>query len=373
MTMPGRLIMTGLIALAACDAPPPEPPATGTSPIPAAEHARTIEALAPTKHARPVVAVVADNDGTETTDFVVPYAVLAASGAADVFAVAPEDRPIKLTPALAISPHLTIAAFDARYPEGADYLVVPKIDQTADPAVVAWIQAQVKKGTLIVGICSGVKTVGAAGLLDDRSATGHWYDIAGLLAAHPTMRWVRDRRYVVDRGVMTTTGVSASLPASLALVEAIAGRKRTAELARELGTASWDEQHDSDAFALDEATKRTAAANQAIGAKRPELYALPVTDGVDDIALAFTADAWSRTFRSRAITAASAAGPVTTRYGLALLPDAVGTVPGAELLPAPSATAPATALPATLAAIAARYGEGTAGFVALQLEYAWAR
>jgi hypothetical protein len=187
------------------------------------------------------------------------------------------------------------------------------------------------------------------------------------------MRWVRDRRYVVDRGVMTTTGVSASLPASLALVEAIAGRERTAMLARELGVARWDEQHDSDAFALDEATQRTAAANQAIGAKQPDVYALPVTDGVDDIALSFTADAWSRTFRSKAVTTASAPGPITTRHGLQLVPDAIGAVPGAQLLPAPSATEVANALPATLRAIEARYGEGTAGFVALQLEYAWTR
>jgi transcriptional regulator GlxA family with amidase domain len=37
---------------------------------------------------------------------------------------------------------------------------------------------------------------------------------------------VRDRRYVVDHGVATSTGVSASIPVSLAMVEAIGGRGR---------------------------------------------------------------------------------------------------------------------------------------------------
>jgi transcriptional regulator GlxA family with amidase domain len=358
------------IAAAACSAP--QTPATPErSPRLADPHASTIDALKPPKRARPVIAVIAHNDGTETTDFVVPYAVLAASRAADVFAVAPEDRAIKLTPALAISPQLTIDAFDARYPGGADYVIVPKIDKTADAAVVSWIQQQAAKGTLIVGICSGVKTVGAAGLLDDRAATGHWFDIEGLQKAHPTMRWVRDRRYVVDRGVMTTTGVSASMPASLALVEAFAGRERAAALATELGEDSWDERHDSDAFYLDTASKQVAERNRSAGVM--DLYAVPVAQGVDDIAVAFTADAWSRSFRSKALAVASAPGPIATRHGLELLPDAVGTVPGATVLPAPATVKPGKALPTTLQAIEERYGTDTAAFIALQLEYAWRR
>jgi transcriptional regulator GlxA family with amidase domain len=330
--------------------------------IPAGEHARTIEGIKPPKRARPAIAVIAQNDGTETTDFVVPYAVLVASRAADVFAVATEDRPIKLVPALAIAPQLTTAGFDARYPDGADYVIVPHIEKVGHPDVVAWIQAQARRGAIIVGICSGVQTLAAAGFVDDRNATGHWFDIAGLRKAHPTMRWVRDRRYVVDRGVMTTTGVSASLPASLALVEAFAGRERAASVAAELGVAGWDEQHRSSDFHLDATLLQTAQRNRAAGVI--DRYALPVTDGVDDIALAFTADAWSRTLRSQAL--AVAAGPVTTRYGLTLLPDASGAVPGATVV------APTT-LPATLQAIATRYGHDTARGVALQLEFAWRR
>ena len=368
--MPGPKLMTALtIAATACSSA--ETPMSAPASISAEEHARTIEAMKPPKRTRPVIAVVAQNDGTETTDFVVPYAVLAASRGADVFAVAPEDRAIKLAPALAISPQLTIAAFDERYPDGADYLIVPKIEKTADAAVVSWIQQQAGKGTLVVGICSGVQTVGAAGLLDHRAATGHWYDIAGLQKAHPTMRWVRDRRYVVDRGVMTTTGVSASMPASLALVEAFAGRERAAALAAELGEANWDERHDSAAFYLDTASQLVAQRNMAAGVI--DRYALPVAPGVDDIALAFTADAWSRSFRSKALAVAAAPGPIATRYGLELLPDAIGTVPGATSLPAPVTSTPGRALPATLQAIADRYGDDTAAFIALQLEYAWKR
>jgi putative intracellular protease/amidase len=371
-------LLAGLLALvAACRAPqaPVARPDTSAanverSGISAEEHARTINAMKPPKRARPVIAVIAENDGTETTDFIVPYAVLTASGTAEVFALAPDNRPIKMIPALTIAPHMTIAEFKTRFPEGADYVIVPKIERTADERVVSFIQSESAGGAIIVGVCSGVQTVAAAGLVDDRGATGHWYDLDGLRKGHPTMRWVRDRRYVVDRGVVTTTGVSASLPVSLALVEAIAGRPRAAKLALELGVERWDEQHRSAAFFLDKKTKMTAMQNQA--APQKDVLALPVANGVDDISLSFTADSWSRTFRSKAITV-NDEGTITTRYGLKLVPDAQTAAPGAQLLPAPEATDAAKALPRTLRDIEARYGYDTAKFVALQLEYAWAR
>jgi hypothetical protein len=58
-----------------------------------------LEALRPPKRARPVIAVLAHDPGTETTDFIIPYAVLRAS-AADVFAVGFRDAPVPLMPAL---------------------------------------------------------------------------------------------------------------------------------------------------------------------------------------------------------------------------------------------------------------------------------
>jgi putative intracellular protease/amidase len=371
MTSFAMAVGVALTGNGGCGTPASAPSTAGASSVPADEHAATIAAMRPPKRDRPVVAVLADNDGTETTDFIVPYAVLAASGAADVLAVAPEARAVKLTPALAIQPQATTGLFDARYPDGADYVLVPKIDDTADPAVIAWIQAQADKGSMIVGICSGVKTVAAAGLVDGRQATGHWFDIEGLRKAHPTMRWVRDRRYVVDGPLMTTTGVTASLPASLALVEAIAGTERTAALAAELGVQTWDARHDSSAFALDPTSKGIAARNRSRTAP-PDLWAVPVFPGVDDIALSFQADAWSRTYRSKALAIATTGDRVVTRYGLELVPDAIGEPPaGATALAPPPSTQPATVLPVALAAIADHYGDGTARFIALQLEYAW--
>ena len=65
----------------------PGPARTPAAPVPVdpAEQAQTVAALAP-RRTPPVVAVLGQNDGTETTDFLVPYGVLRESGAAEVVA-----------------------------------------------------------------------------------------------------------------------------------------------------------------------------------------------------------------------------------------------------------------------------------------------
>ena len=342
------------------------------APISKAEHLLTIEAMKPPKRERPVIAVVALNEGTEVTDFMVPYGVLARSGAADVFAVAPEAGVVELEPApLHIRPHMILAEFAARYPDGADYVVVPKILPPGDdPDVVSFIQAQHATGSTIVSICAGAVTVSATGLLEGRRATTHWYSIEGVREDNPTMEWVPDRRYVADDGIISTTGVTASLPVSLALVEAIAGHERAQEMASDLGGASWDARHDSSAFYLDGPLLRQALENEYLS--REHTYGVPVADGVDDVALAFTTDAWSRTRRSEALTVADTSRDVVTAGGLLVVPNLrTGDERIDTLLPPPSATLAAASLPTTLQEIADTYGDKTALFVAVQLEYAW--
>jgi transcriptional regulator GlxA family with amidase domain len=214
------------------------------------EHSRTIAAMKPPKRTRPIVAVVGANAGSETVDYLVPFAVLTQSRVATVVALATGPGPIKLDPALTVDPQATTRQFDKAVPDGADYVIVPALEEPDDPKVVAWIQAQARKGATIVGVCSGVRTLSAAGLLSNRKATGHWHDLPALRKTNPTTNWIANRRYVADAGIITTTGVSAALPVSLALVEAIAGPTRAAALAKELGASSWNEVHQSSDFEL---------------------------------------------------------------------------------------------------------------------------
>lgn len=365
-------------------------PRGGAGPAPAApaiapaEHATTLAALRPPKRERPVIAILTLNAATEVTDFLSAYGVLARADVADVAVLAEHTAPVRLVPlsygapitlysaTLWIEPQATMRAFDERNPDGADYVVVPAIEPRDNRVVTDWIVAQRLKGAKIVSVCNGSLTLAAAGLLDGRRATAHWSGVPRLREAHPTMQWIRDRRYVVDDGVMTTTGITATIPAMVALAEAIAGRDRAEQLAAELGLDHWDERHDSSALQLRTEHRKTFVRNLLVF-WRHETVAVPVSEGVDEIALGLTVDAWARTGLAEVATLTSGGGGVRSRHGLTIRPEAAaGSVHVDRTLPPPGPVAPARTVDRELANIAARYDRPTAELVALILEYPWA-
>jgi putative intracellular protease/amidase len=346
-------------------------PASSQSAAPAfASFDETIElliALRPPKRVRPVIAVIGANSGTETTDYLIPFGVLKRADIGEVIALATGSGPIKMMPALTIIPDATVTDFDAQHPEGADYVIVPAIHNDNDATTLRWIKEQKAKGAIIVGICAGARVLANAGLLDGRRATTHWYDVPGLRKRHPTTQYVANQRFVVDTGVVTTTGVSASIPMSLTLIEAIAGTDRAMSIARDLGIEHWDARHDSGAFRLDR-NFVTSYAGNSLAFWRHETLSLTIEPGVDEVALGLTADAWSRTYRSKVAIYAANGGAITTRSGIGIMVDHVGPAKPPALDHIPS-TYPARALDAALRGIGNRYGLGTRTLVSKQLEY----
>lgn len=336
--------------------------------IDAREAEATLVALKP-KRSRPLIAIIGVNDGTETTDYLMPYGILRRADVADVVALAMRPGPVQLHPALRVEPDATTAAFDAAHPEGADYVIVPAMMRDDDPDVLKWIRAQSAKGAMVIGVCVGATVVGASGLLDGKRATTHWYSLKELRQKHPSIRYVADRRYVVDGNVATTTGITASMPMMLTLIEAIAGREKAEAVARDLGLGHWDARHDSGAFKFTRPFALTAIGN-TLAFLNHEQLGIQLTPGMDEVSLALAADAWSRTFRSGAVTFTAKDGAVVSREGIRILPDRVAADwPADRTVSAMADTPPAKALDETLKDMTARYGARTTDFVAMQLEY----
>lgn len=337
-----------------------------------AEQAKAIDAMRLSKPARPVIAIVALNDATEVSDFLVAYGVLRQANVADVTVVAEQAEPVQLyPPRLSIEPEATMSAFDGRYPEGADYIVVPAMEPSNNPFVMDWIVAQFRKGAKIISICNGSRTLAAAGLLDGRRATGHWYTISQLQKDHPTMQQVRDRRYVTDNGITTSTGVSANIPLMMALVEAIGGRETAERVAGELGVKTWDGRHRSEAFELTLERKKTFIRN-TLTFWRHETLGVPVVENVDEIALGVMTDAYSRTAMTTVVTLGNQGKAVRSKHGLVIHPaQPIETAEVDEMLPVPGADAPGITIERELARIASRYDQPTADIVALTMEYPW--
>jgi transcriptional regulator GlxA family with amidase domain len=369
-------VVAAIIVLAPAN-PTPSPTAKA---VDDSEHARTINALRPPKRTRPVIAIVTLNDATEVTDLLVPYGVLSHAEVADVTVVAERAEPVRLHPfsalgrgpeLLRIEPQSTTSAFDERYPDGADYVVVPALEPRNDPHVMDWIVAQHRKGAKIFSVCAGSLTLAAAGLLDGRPATTHWAYIDALRKEHPTMQWVPDRRYVAADGISTSTGITASIPVTVALVEAIAGRAKAEQLARALGVPNWDARHRSSAFQLTWEHQKTFLRNW-LSLWRHETIGVPVSEGVDEIVLALTADAYSRTALSAVTTVATSGKAVRSRHGLIIHANTSAANAGVDhMLPALRPDSPAATLDRELAHIGSRYGRPTSHIVALTVEYPW--
>lgn len=320
--------------------------------------------------ARPVIAVVGENSSTVLSDYVIPYAILARSGVADVLSVATQAGVLRLPP-LIIIPDSSTGVFDAHYPDGADYVIVPAVMKRDDPALLAWLVAQAGKGATMVSICNGSMVLANAGLTRGHRATGHWSTHETRVDRYPDTHWLKNRRYVADGKLVSSAGITAAIPVSLALVEAIGGAARADALAGELGVAYRGPRHNSDAFHLTAADGLAAITSTVFHARQD--IGVPVAVGVDEIALALTADAYDATMRSRVLTVAASSAPIRTRSGLMLVPDRVAGQGKriALMLPVFDATPSALVADQLIKDVTARYGAAAARFVRLEWEYPW--
>ncbi len=298
---------------AATEAPPS---VSGLSPDPAALTLPRPKA----GRTRPLVVVVAENAGAETTDFVVPYGVLKDSGVADVRALATGEGPVRLLRGVLISADQTISAFDEAEPAGADIVIVPAQMSPNDPVLIAWLQSQARRGAVIVSVCEGARVVARAGLFEGRRATSHWSAMTSLERAYPRTEWVRDSRYVQDGPVISTTGVTASLPVSLALVEAIGGQDVAMATAARLGITRWGTDHRTADFSLSRMDFMRAVL-RVLAVWNHEEIELPVADGMDEVDMALQSDVWGRSAQARVVTTSATRDPVVSEHGLVVLPE----------------------------------------------------
>jgi len=316
--------------------------------------------------AKPLVAIVAGNDGAEITDFTIPYGVLKNSGVAEVRSLSSKPGPVQLFRSVRIVADQSLAQFDAAEPAGADIVIVPAQMSPKDKALIAWVQAQAGKGATIVSVCEGARVLANAGLLKGKRAVTHWSAIEGLSKSSPDTTWVRDRRYLQDGRIISTTGVTASIPMSLALVEAIGGHAAADVTAARFGVTGWSSQHRTADFVL---TKEdTAAAMKNLAAVwSHETVEAPIADGVDEVALALRADVWARSYRTKVVTTNAGRTPVRSRHGLTILPDDQPQ-PGRYVIP--GGVGPAMPqLEAAMASMGERYGPAEVRLAKIGLEY----
>jgi transcriptional regulator GlxA family with amidase domain len=86
----------------------------------------------------------------------------------------------------------------------------------------------------VTSVCTGAFVLAAAGLLDGRRATTHWYHALDFKKQFPKVRLEEDRIFVIDDQIWTSAGMSAGIDLALAIVEKDLGAETARAIARKL-------------------------------------------------------------------------------------------------------------------------------------------
>ena len=267
---------------------------------------------------RLTAAVLLDHAGTEVSDFLLPFELLAASRAFNVYATAPESRPATLTGGLDALPHLSYPAFERLPIDRPDLVVVPHMPDP-DAAVIDWIRKQATAGATVLSICTGAGVAAAAGVFDGRSATTHWGDVARLERRYRNVHWARGVRFVDDGDVVASAGITSGIDATLHIIRRLADAPAMQRAADAIGYTGLHYLDDPTAEQFRVQPADAIALLAAAFGRRPRIGVL-LRDGVDETALAAAMDTYGATFAGRLRTVSHGARPVRTRHGLTLVP-----------------------------------------------------
>jgi transcriptional regulator GlxA family with amidase domain len=97
-----------------------------------------------------------------------------------------------------------------------------------------WLRKTSNAARRIGSVCAGAFALAAAGLLDGRRATTHWYYCRQMAELFPAVQIDPDPIFICDRNVYTSAGVTAGIDLSLALVEEDWGAELALLVARAL-------------------------------------------------------------------------------------------------------------------------------------------
>jgi putative intracellular protease/amidase len=308
------------------------------------------EVAAPTHDpGKPTAVILLGPEGANAADVLAPYEVLAASGAFNLYTVAPRRQPVPLTGNLDLVPDLSLGQLDQRLPTGPEVIVVPQLSEVASglppsvAPVIAWLQRQRAQGDpLLVSVCVGAEVPAEAGLLDGRPATSHWLGLIGLRRNYPQVGWQDGVTYVDDGDVISTAGVLSGVDGALRVIERMVGQAAAAKAAR---AVAWPAYHPGGPAPIQRSRPAPADVVGLLSAgyrwDRPSTGVL-LTGGVGEIELASAFRPYTElSYLARPVAVTTDGRPVRSRHGLTFVPraDLAGAAPGLDRLVVPGADA----------------------------------
>lgn len=292
-------------------------------------------AAAPHDPNKPTVAVVLGADVTEITDMLGPYEMFARTGRYNVYAVAPTAASTTLTGGLRVRPHYSFEELDRRLLGAPPSIVVapnlPNIKAPENRPVVEWVRRSADAGATSLSWCAGAAVLAEAGLLDGRTATSHWGDLARLEKEYPGVEWRRGVRWIDNGSIVTSAGITSGIDATLRLLIRTDGEAVARRVAAELRYTNFH-------FALEpqaqqyspRASDAVLFLNAAFRPVRPQI-GIALYDGVGELDVSTIYDAHAAVGAAEVTAIAEESGLVRTKHGLWLEPALVSEHDAGEI------------------------------------------
>jgi AraC family transcriptional activator FtrA len=272
---------------------------------------------------KPTVAIVLGNDRTEITDFLIPYELFSASEAYNVYAVAPERKLTTLSGGLEVMPDFSYVELDALLGKSPEVVMIPAVPKVTNPnnqPVLTWIKQQSEKGSFIFSICVGAEVFAATGLLDGRTATTHWQDIARIEQLYPAVNWVRGVRYVDGDTYMTSAGITSGIDAVLHYIAKHNGEDVAHAVSQKIHYPSFTFVNNPQVEQYPPVSVTPLDLMNILFHWDHPTDGVLLYDGVDELELASIFDTYAATYSTKLQSVSQTRQWITTRYGLKIVP-----------------------------------------------------
>jgi transcriptional regulator GlxA family with amidase domain len=187
-------------------------------------------------------------DGFELLDFYGPLEMFGLlEGGARITVVAEKAGPVRSSVGPSGMADATMASSS-----GFDVLLIPggigTRKEIANPQFLAELKRLAEASRMVATVCTGSLLLARTGLIDGRKATSNKRVFQLVKTSAPKVDWIAKARWVEDGKYFTSSGVSAGMDMTLAVIARLCGRETSLQIANR-AEYQWHEDGSWDPFA----------------------------------------------------------------------------------------------------------------------------